>query len=96
MAAGPLRVWGFDERVRGAQCGLRRLCTLLGWKRLPLKEKKECLPTSLLNSQGLSLGAILHLTLSITVRLTSPPDPLLGGEGSHAPPFPCREGGLGG
>jgi acyl transferase domain-containing protein/acyl carrier protein len=31
-----------------------------------------------------------------TVRLTSPPAPLLQGEGSRTPPFPCREGGLGG
>jgi alpha-ketoglutarate-dependent taurine dioxygenase/acyl carrier protein len=29
-------------------------------------------------------------------RETSPPAPLLQGEGSIAPPFPCREGGLGG
>jgi CHAT domain-containing protein len=27
---------------------------------------------------------------------TSPPAPLLGGEGSNSPPFPTREGGLGG
>src|SRR5919199_6860646 len=27
------------------------------------------------------------------VLLTSPPAPLLQGEGSPAPPFPCREGG---
>jgi acyl transferase domain-containing protein len=35
---------------------------------------------------------------SIDVGLTSPPTPLLRGEGSiaSAPPFPCREGGLGG
>jgi len=31
-----------------------------------------------------------------TVRLTSPPAPLLVGEGSPTPPFPAREGGLGG
>ncbi|MCS6282691.1 MAG: tetratricopeptide repeat protein, partial [Dolichospermum sp.] len=30
------------------------------------------------------------------LELTSPPAPLLGGEGSLVPPFPCREGGLGG
>jgi methylase of polypeptide subunit release factors len=30
---------------------------------------------------------------SSTVRLTSPPTRLLGGEGSNALPFPCREGG---
>jgi hypothetical protein len=29
-------------------------------------------------------------------NLTSPPTPLLQGEGSNAPPFPTREGGLGG
>jgi putative N-acetyltransferase (TIGR04045 family) len=31
-----------------------------------------------------------------SVRLTSPPTPLLRGEGSRTPPFPTREGGLGG
>ncbi len=31
-----------------------------------------------------------------TVELTSPPAPLLQGEGSSIPPFPCREGGSGG
>jgi CHAT domain-containing protein len=31
-----------------------------------------------------------------TIRLTSPPAPLLVGEGRKAPPFPCREGGPGG
>ncbi len=31
-----------------------------------------------------------------TARDTSPPTPLLRGEGSQAPPFPTREGGLGG
>jgi amino acid adenylation domain-containing protein/thioester reductase-like protein len=31
-----------------------------------------------------------------TVRLTSPPTPLLLGEGSPVPSFPCRKGGLGG
>src|SRR5919199_2002617 len=31
-----------------------------------------------------------------TVQLTSPPTPLLRGEGSPVPPFPSREGGLGG
>jgi thioester reductase-like protein/non-ribosomal peptide synthase protein (TIGR01720 family) len=35
-------------------------------------------------------------TVPNTVRLTSPPAPLLQGEGRKAPPFPCREGGLGG
>ncbi len=30
------------------------------------------------------------------VELTSLPTPLLAGEGSHSPPFPAREGGLGG
>ncbi|MCA1993313.1 MAG: hypothetical protein LDL41_14925, partial [Coleofasciculus sp. S288] len=30
------------------------------------------------------------------IRLTSPPTPLLAGEGSLVPPFPAREGGLGG
>ena len=34
--------------------------------------------------------------LADTVRLTSPPTPLLRGEGSPVPPFPAREGGLGG
>jgi amino acid adenylation domain-containing protein/thioester reductase-like protein len=34
--------------------------------------------------------------LADTVRLTSPPTPLLVGEGSPVPSFPCREGGLGG
>jgi WD40 repeat protein len=33
---------------------------------------------------------------SYTVGLTSPPTPLLQGEGSLTPPFPIREGGLGG
>jgi putative N-acetyltransferase (TIGR04045 family) len=31
-----------------------------------------------------------------TARLTSPPTPLLKGEGSRTPSFPSREGGLGG
>ena len=34
--------------------------------------------------------------LADTVRLTSPPTPLLVGEGGPVPSFPCREGGLGG
>ncbi|MBW4649606.1 MAG: AMP-binding protein [Kastovskya adunca ATA6-11-RM4] len=35
-------------------------------------------------------------TVPNSARNTSPPAPLLAGEGSRTPPCPCREGGLGG
>jgi hypothetical protein len=38
----------------------------------------------------------LIATTTNTTRQTSPPTPLLQGEGSNTPPFPSREGGLGG
>ncbi|MCF4970103.1 tetratricopeptide repeat protein [Nostoc sp. CMAA1605] len=45
-----------------------------------------------------TLERVLRKTSAIshTFCLTSPPTPLLQGEGSNFPPFPCREGGLGG
>jgi len=96
MAAGPLRVWGFDEGVRGAPCGLRRLCTLLGWKRLPLKEKKECLHNFFIEFPRFIPGgdSALNPLNYCSVNLSPRPSPRRRDESCS--PLPLQGRGVGG
>ena len=76
-----------------------QILTLIGlayWYR-----RKTSPPTPLLEGEGSDLPLTSPPTPLLQgegsdLPLTSPLTPLLQGEGSHTPPFPCREGGLGG
>ena len=53
-------------------------------------------PPKMQASRGAESGSSGETQTGNTTRDTSPPTPLLQGEGSNTPPFPSREGGLGG
>jgi non-ribosomal peptide synthetase component F/aryl carrier-like protein len=68
--------------------------TTVGVLTYPITNNPSATSTPLKEGKGGSKSvAKFASTVPNTVRLTSPPAPLLAGEGRKAPPFPCREAG---